>query len=222
MPKAIIFDFDGVIVDSDETHLQAWSKTYEKLYNKTLKPEQLQRLVGHSTRTIASILKSYAMDPTTPTTLIAEEKTSYLLRIETPPPLMPGLIQLLQALRVREIPFGIVSNSPTQFLLRSLSLHKIECPVVLGVDQINKPKPAPDGFIKGGTLLTKSHNHAEIMVLEDSVHGIEAAIQAQMIAIGVGQQKQSLLNAGAKAVISTTGELLHQPWFTDLSILNKS
>lgn len=219
-PSGVIFDFDGVLVDSLNAHLTAWTQAYDICFGLPLDPKFYADLVGHSTIYIAGYLCRLAGVPEGGTRL-AETKSKWLNDNIHSVPLLSGVKESFQYLRAVGIPFGIASNAPIKFIRKVLAHHKLELEVVLGREDAPRPKPAPDPFLLcAQRLAIPVSQQKQAYIFEDSVHGLAAARLAQMFPIGVTSQKESatLLNAGALITCANLAEALEQGWFTTLPL----
>ena len=216
--KAVIFDFDGVLVDSLALHLRAWDLASQKLYGKKI--ENPERLAGRSTDAIAGILAQEHEQPASARDL-AEVKREELRRTESPAPVFPGVFETFLFLREKKIPFGIASNAPRKFILDTLNDLNLTVDVVIGIEDAGRPKPFPDPFLLCAKRLGIHHeNHKETAVFEDSRHGLGAAIKAGMIAIGVTTQHPAheMIESGAILTCTHLQDALDRGFFDDLPL----
>ncbi len=201
--KAVIFDFDGVVVDSLPVHLAAWHHACEKLFAQSIVTFE-HEIIGLATDKIAEIIVKKLQVSTAPKDL-AQFKRELLKSSNYYVPLIPGVRECMDFLRERQIPFGIASNAPREFIDELLLYHKFQIKTVLGIEDSPRPKPKPDIFLACAKRLDiKFDQHGSILVLEDSIHGIHAAVDAGMFAVGVMTQNDSsdLQAAGAKFCVA--------------------
>lgn len=201
--KAVLFDFDGVIVHSTPIHLDGWASAYHGLFQENVDEALLKTLVGKSTREIGAILALKSGVLTAKGELI-QRKARYVLDHLEDIPLIPGIYAFLEKLNEARIPYGIASNAPRAFIQAALDRHELPYSFYLGLEDYVEPKPHPEPYLKGALALNwKSAIHEEIAVFEDSAHGIHAAVAGGMTAIGVTSQHsgQLLMEAGAKYTI---------------------
>lgn len=215
-PSAVIFDFDGVVVDSLGVHLEAWKISYQKLYGQEL--QDTTGLPGRSTAAIAEILSTRIGQPATANKL-ADLKRETLKESRLKIELLPGAKEAFDDLSVRGIPFGIASNAPKSFIKTTLERLGIKVDHVFGSDDVQNPKPEPDVFFKCAKSLSISVvDHSKIIVFEDSPHGLRAAVKAGMFPIGILTQNTSeqMLAAGAKAVCHHLQHAIENGWLERL------
>lgn len=202
LPTAVLFDFDGVVVDSFEVHMAAWSKAYKQLFSQEIPAFPAQTHAGKAPIIIAEYFCTYAGDSSK-----AEElyllKGDYLHNGTTPPNLLPGLHEILAFLKTNNIPFGVASNATRQFLTNSIAQLKMDFQVYTGVEDYKFPKPHPEAYISLAKKLNISdENFANVWVFEDSLTGTQAAKSAGMIPIGIIAQHntEALKKAGSQMV----------------------
>lgn len=198
--KAVLFDFDGVIVDSTPVHLAGWAAAYHEMFKVRLQGDTLSNLVGRSTAAIGTLLAQQSGYATAKRELILR-KVEYVMSHLPDIPLIEGAHEFLAALRLRKIPYGIVSNAPRDFIGAAVEKHRLEVPFYLGLEDYHRPKPDAEPYMKGAAKLGWSFaEHASIYVFEDSTHGIDAALAAQMTPIGICSQHPAeiLIRAGAQ------------------------
>lgn len=198
--KAVLFDFDGVIADSLATHLVAWDEACQKTRNQALSLDERQAIIGHSTDWIGSYLacedKALAKD------LIAEKKALLNSRSQIPA-LFSGVKETFDYLRERAVPFAIASNAPREYLHQTLGHHEQSVAVVLGIEDVRRAKPEPDLYLLAAKKLKISPAyHHEVVVFEDSTHGLKAATRAGMVPVGISSMHEPsvLKDAGAQLV----------------------
>jgi HAD superfamily hydrolase (TIGR01509 family) len=107
---------------------------------------------------------------------------------------MIGARELLERLRERGTPIGLVSNSPLRFVCRSIELagfHEL-FDVVISAHEVAAPKPAPDPYLEACRRLGVEPG-PEVVALEDSPTGVAAARAAGLTVIGIPSVEGVLL-----------------------------
>lgn len=215
-PAGIIFDFDGVVVDSLAVHLTAWQSAYHSLFGETL--SQTSGLAGRSTFAIAEILCERAGAPHQKLKL-ADLKRQVLKESQSAILPIPGALEAFAWLKREGIPFGIASNAPRAFILQTLKSLATDIDHVFGIDDVPRPKPEPDGFLLCARTIGISFlDHERTIVFEDSVHGLKAAVSAGMHPIGVTTQNTAaeLKSGGARKACKDIAEAFANGWFHDI------
>ncbi len=186
--KGLLFDLDGVIVDTAKYHYLTWKNLAEKLEINFTK-EDNERLKGVSRlRSLEIILEIGGIE------LSAEEKERlctqkndiYLnyvkaLREEE---MLPGVKEFLKEARKKGYKISLGSASKNSMLiLERLNITQLFDAVIDGT-KVSKAKPDPEVFVKGAEALGLACG--ECIVFEDASAGIEAAHNAGMLSVGVG------------------------------------
>ncbi|HET8810751.1 MAG TPA: beta-phosphoglucomutase [Flavobacteriaceae bacterium] len=186
--KAIIFDLDGVIVDTAKFHFLAWKKLANEL-GFDFSEEQNEAMKGlsrvHSFQKLLEFGNKEVSNADFERHLYNKNQ-DYLQRISTMAEndLLPGVKKVLDFLIENQIPFALGSASKNaRLILKSLKIENQFAAIVDGTD-VQKAKPDPEVFLTASEKLKKSP--AECIVFEDSVAGIEAANSAGMTSIGIG------------------------------------
>lgn len=191
MIKAVIFDLDGVVVTTDEYHYQGWKRIADEL-GLPFDREKNNLLRGVSRMESLEILLGEAKDRFSPEekTALAERKNACyraLLEELTPADILPGVRELLAALKEQNVMTAIGSSSKNAgTILRYIGLADAFDAVVDGTC-ISRSKPDPEVFVKAAQALGTQPQ--ESMVIEDAVAGIRAAKAAGMYAVAVGDAK---------------------------------
>jgi len=189
--EACIFDLDGVLVDTARYHFLAWKRLSDELHIDFTQKDN-EKLKGVSRMDSLDIIlgignKEFSVEEKM---ALAEKKNawyrSYIVKMNGSE-ILPGAIELLKALKEKNIKIGLGSsskNAPT--ILKATGLDKYFDKVVDG-NSIEKAKPDPEVFIKVAAGLGVENGHC--IVFEDAIAGIEAAKRAGMLAIGVGTKE---------------------------------
>lgn len=186
--KAALFDLDGVIVSTDIYHYQAWKEIARK-YGLEFDYKVNHKLRGVSRAESLQIIldkNCRVLNGETFEAILIEKNAIYnsLLDNISPADILDGVIDLFDDLKANGIKIGIGSSSRnTHKILERLGLHDVFDIVVDG-NAISKSKPDPEVFLlgaKGLGIETK-----DCTVIEDAQAGIDAALAAGMIAVGVG------------------------------------
>ncbi len=188
--KAIIFDLDGVIVDTAVFHYKAWKKLANKM-SFDLTEEQNEQLKGISRMESLDILLEIGRKDSISDDekqRLANNKNEWyrenILKM-TPKDILPGVKQFLEELKQAHYKIAIGSSSKNAgTILKRIGMNNFFDAVVDGT-KINKSKPNPEVFLKGAQELNIPPG--QCVVFEDAESGIEAAKNAGMKTIGVGK-----------------------------------
>ena len=184
LPKGFLFDFDGVVVDSKESHNSAWSSAFKELFDTEIAPFP-KSLSGKSPMLISEYFCS-VIGKKNQTEDLYHLKDEHLDKYFTVPKLLPGIHEITQFLSEEKIPYGIASNATKQFLKNSIHHLELNFTTVFGLQDYVKPKPAPEAYISLAIALNfKAADFNNIWVFEDSLTGTNAAKLAGMMPIGI-------------------------------------
>jgi beta-phosphoglucomutase len=188
MIEACLFDLDGVVVDTAKYHFIAWKALAEELgFEFTL--EDNERLKGVSRmQSLDILLEIGGLQFSEPEKLAMAEKknTLYVSYIEkmTPEETLPGVEKFLQELRTAGIGIALGSASKNApMILERIQLSGMFDAIVDG-NSISEAKPNPEVFLKGAEKLGVLPENC--VVFEDAIAGIEAAQNANMYSVGIG------------------------------------
>ena len=186
--KAFIFDLDGVIVDTAKYHFLAWQKLANQL-GIEFTHEHNEELKGVSrVRSLDLILElgnitASQEDKNKWLLQKNEEYLTYLVDMDERE-ILPGVLKVLEFLKSKNqhITLGSASKNARPILEKTKTLHFFDA-IVDGNDVANA-KPDPEVFLRAAKLVGVTNENA--IVFEDSVAGIQAANNAAMISIGIG------------------------------------
>lgn len=202
LPVAVLFDFDGVVVDSFDVHYNAWSAAFKELFKQDIPPFPSATHAGKAPIVIAEYFCDYVNQPTKAQELYLL-KGEYLHSGTTPPNLLPGVHEILSFLKAHNIPYGVASNATRQFLTNSIKQLKMGFSTYTGVEDYENPKPHPEAYVSLARKLGISPSKfKKVWVFEDSLTGTQAAKTAEMIPIGILAQHdaEALKLAGSQMV----------------------
>jgi HAD superfamily hydrolase (TIGR01509 family) len=185
MPAAVIFDNDGLTLDTEHTWTRAETALYAR-YGTQFTLDHKREMLGTSGKKSALSMERHLGQPGRGPELQAELRELVHGELDgagvTP---MPGALELIAALRERGVPLGLATNSGREFATRALRgaglLDSFDA--VVSAEDVERPKPAPDVYLAAAAAL--GADPADCVALEDSETGVEAALAAGMVVIGV-------------------------------------
>ena len=185
LPAAVVFDNDGLLLDTESV----WTRAEQDLFERRgldFTPADKRELVGTSAEIAGGILERRLGEPGRADELIEELNELVVVELEHGVEAMLGARELLAELRGRGTPIGLVSNSPLVFVRRSLEIAGFEqsFDVVISAHEVAAPKPAPDPYLAACRRLGVEPGPA-VVALEDSPTGVAAARAAGLTVIGV-------------------------------------
>lgn len=207
-PKALLFDFDGVIVDSFEVHYAAWTLAFYTLFKAKIPEFPHHSHAGKSPMLIAEYFSEKIGEKSKSKELYSL-KDKFIKENDLAPVLLPGVQEIQQFALQQNIPHGIASNATRQFLKKSIAQLSLEFKVFYGFEDYIYPKPHPEAYITLAKHIGISEeNFKECWVFEDSLVGLTAARKAGMLPVGIKTQyeEMQLKDAGAVFVFPTLKE----------------
>ena len=182
--RAVIFDMDGVMVDSEPIYFESNRSVFAEL-GFTVSHDDYAQFVGLDAGRMWAQLKALHNLPHRVPELVGLEADGMVAGLQAAglEP-MPGLLTLIDALRSRDRRLAVASSSTRrviQTVLAKLRLEDAFDHVISGED-VELGKPAPDIFLLASNLLEIPP--AECLVIEDSANGVRAAKAAGMRCIG--------------------------------------
>ncbi len=185
LPAAVVFDNDGLLLDTESV----WTRAEQDLFERRgvdFTPAHKRELVGTSAEIAGSILERRLGEPGRASELIEELNELVVAELEHGVEAMVGARELLHQLNQRGTPIGLVSNSPLIFVRRSLEIVGFadQFDVVISAHEVAAPKPAPDPYLEACRRLGVEAGPA-VVALEDSPTGVAAARAAGLTVIGV-------------------------------------
>ena len=182
LPAAIVFDFDGTMVDTETPEYDSVRRVFAD-YGLELPPDQWIAAAG-------TMWGADWVDQLhTATAGIADphearrRKRAYITELHGTTLLRPGLLALLDEIRAHEIPMAIASNSASdwiEFQLDRLGLTDY-FRVSVTIDRVERGKPFPDPYLEAVRLLGAEPQHS--VAFEDSEAGTQSAVSAGLFVI---------------------------------------
>lgn len=199
-PHAVIFDCDGVVVDSEHPTLVMVRDDLER-YGLPLTMEELEAgYIGGTVETVAQ--KARANGARLPEDWVADFYDRMYAMLRASVPLIPGIVGVLDALDSAGIPYAMGSNGTPEKMAITLGQHglveRFRGHLYSG-QALGRPKPAPDLFLHAAGRL--GVDPAVCVVIEDSAAGARAARAAGMRCYGYAPK-------GAHAALVAEGAIL--------------
>lgn len=182
-PDMVIFDCDGVVVDSEPTTARVLISNLSR-YGLLLTPQQLSEMfLGGTMMRIEEQAK--AMGAKLPDTWLDDTYTEVFAALAEEVEPIPGIVGVLDVLAAANIPVAIGSNGPHRKMHITLSrtglAHRFGRHVYSRED-VERPKPAPDVYLKAAREAGVPPDRC--VVIEDSANGAKAAKAANMHCLG--------------------------------------
>jgi len=196
----VIFDMDGVLVDSRDAHLQSWMMLADEM-NRELTETAFHGTFGRTSREAISILFGTHLPETEVKRLDERKEAIYRDIIRAAVPAMPGAVALVQALSAAGIRLAVGSSGPPEnidLVLTAMGIKQSFRAVVTGVD-VERGKPDPQVFQLAAARLELPE--ASCVVIEDAPVGVESARRAGCPVVAlVGSHAHDALTAADRIV----------------------
>lgn len=201
----VIFDMDGVLIDSADAHFRSWQVLAEE-HGARVTRDQFQRTFGRANRDIVPLL--FGDVSATELIWLADRKEEiYRDSIRADPPLVEGASRLLEELHARGARLAVGSSGPPaniRLVVESLKAAAFFGAVVSG-DDVQRGKPDPQVFALAARRLELPP--AQCVVVEDAPVGVQAAQAAGMRAVAVMIHHSAQAFPGADLVVERLAEL---------------
>lgn len=181
--KLVIFDMDGLMFDTEKLGLSGWEYAFEKL-GLNVPNALLKEKIGLNSKDSKQLMIKEIGDDFD-YNKAKEIKRSYVLNYinKNGTPIKEGLLELLSFLDDYGIKKAVATSRSLKYtdIYISKSIIKSSFEVIITGDMVDKGKPNPDIFLKAANIL--GIEPKKTMVLEDSLNGIKAANQANMLPV---------------------------------------
>jgi beta-phosphoglucomutase len=213
---AIIFDFDGVIADSERLHLRAYQEVLAATGLSLSEDDYFQRYLGYDDIGVFRMLgrdNGWPMDDARINGLVAQKSARYDELAASGALLFPGAAEFVKE-AAAAVPIAIASGALSHEIEDVLERSGLRSlfPVIVGADHTERSKPAPDPYLQAFAQLQASCGRtldpSRTVAIEDSHWGLEAARDAGLRLVAVtNTYKAAELEDAAELVVSGLGAL---------------
>ncbi len=194
MLRAIIFDFDGIIADTEPLHFRGLQQVLSEIDIPLTEPDYYANYLGYDDRGALQAALASTGRPSSPaiiTELMRKKATAYLQAVKDHIVIFPGVPDFIRGASTR-LPLAIASGAlrnEIDLILRTAGLR--ECfRHITSAEDVSRGKPDPQGFLLALAALNHTHNGstmspADCLVIEDSLPGIRGARAAGMKVLAV-------------------------------------
>ncbi|MEE9513553.1 MAG: HAD family phosphatase [Anaerolineales bacterium] len=182
--KAVIFDLDGLMIESESIGYEVWRQVVAEFggeMGETLYREFIGKTPEATIDLVCEAL-GLSISPEDLSERYWSQRTE-IMCVEARA--VEGLVTLIEDLHQVQVPLGVASNSPTNYVERVLEAlqmqHRFQA--VIGSDQVPEGKPAPDVYLATAAALAVGPQ--DCLAIEDSPTGLQAALNAGMRCIVV-------------------------------------
>ena len=189
--KAVLFDMDGVIFDTEREYLKEWNKIFEK-YGYEMKKEIYVSVMGRGRKKVKEIFKeNFGNDLPIEKKYIEKDKMLKEAIENNKVPLKQGALELLEFLKKNGYKTALATSAKKDRVKSQVTHAKINnlFDAIVCADDIVNSKPDPEIFLKAAEKVNIKPENC--IVIEDSEAGIRAAFNAGMIAFHVKDLKEA-------------------------------
>ncbi len=173
--RAVVFDLDGLMVDTERIALECWIES-ARTFGWEITRETCLALVGIDSRESRQVLLDRMGGSFPMSEVSARGRVRYLERLRGEGvQVKPGLIELLDWLDARAVPMAVATSTQQELALEKLALAGLRerFETIVGGDQVPRGKPAPDVYREAIARIGAEPAHC--IALEDSEIGLRAA-----------------------------------------------
>ena len=203
---AVIFDFNGTLSDDEPILFDIFSELFRAHLNWDMTPEDYrEELLGRSDREIIehAVTRHGRGTEEQIADLLRLRRGVYAQRVADKNPIADTTVELVKLLADNHIPIGIVTGAQRDDVLAVLEGSPAGelFSLLIAEEDVRNGKPHPEGFLTAARLLDR--RPADVLVFEDSIPGLRAALAAGMHCIAVGgRHPEPQLQALAPATVT--------------------
>ncbi|UCF64324.1 MAG: HAD family phosphatase [bacterium] len=204
--KAILFDFDGVLVQSMEDHFQGWRKALEK-FGIEMNPEELYVMEGQGVKAVAHELTRKYNLPIESSSELIKDKQDYYNKIKKIR-FYPNLLEVLNWATEKNLRMGVVTGGTRDRVNETIQNFGLDSffGAIVTSDDVSETKPSPQPYLLAASLLDTDPK--ECIVIENAPLGIQSGKSAGMRVIGLTTTLNSHHLKEADVVVGDFRELL--------------
>ncbi|MEJ2634445.1 MAG: HAD family phosphatase [Calditrichia bacterium] len=204
--KALLFDFDGVLVKSMEDHFEGWRRTFLE-YGIEMLPEELYMMEGQGIRVVASQLRRKYNIPPEEESVIIRKKQEYYDQIKKIK-FYPNLLDVLNWAKEKELKMAVVTGGNRDRVVSTLEGYGLlnYFSSIITSDDVEETKPSPQPYLAAANQL--NYLPGDCIVLENAPLGIRSGRAAGMKVVAIATTLNPYHLKEADVVVNDFKELL--------------
>lgn len=211
-PFGVVFDLDGVIIDSHDQHERSWFQLADELSLPLTKAQFKESFGMRNESCIPDVFGWTTPEETDRIAALGERKEELYRTLLAEGGLvpLPGVVALVSNLAAAEIPISLGSSTSRKNIevcFETTGLHRFFGPNYTGAEDVTRGKPAPDVFLEAARKIDREP--ARCVVIEDAHVGVAAALAAGMKAIAVTTThlRETFADSGASLIVDSLEEI---------------
>ncbi len=209
MKRAVLFDLDGVLLDSMAYHVKAWQEVFLQ-FDVEIEPNEVYKREGTRTAELAGNLAETANLSLSSEQLqeLTKEKSQKYDQI-TQAVIFPGAEDLIEKLTQKRIFLAIVTGTFLENITKVMPMELFrKFDVVITGGDVDKGKPDPEPYLKAAQRLGLPPS--DCIVIENAVLGVESGKAAGMYCVGITSTQSEDQLKGADRIVADLNTLLVQ------------
>lgn len=210
--RAILFDHDGTLIDSERTHFSLWQGIAREFGASLTEDFYFDVMAGIPVKQNAhDLVEHFSLN--VDAQQVAQKKHDVTRQFLTSQafPLMSGAKQALQACRDAGYTLAVVTGGSGMSVRRTIDMHGLDgvFSAVVAAEDVERSKPAPDCYVKALSQL--GYDSDQAIAVEDTVHGMRAALNADLRCVVIpGRHSDAHDFAAATVTYSSLNDWLEQ------------
>lgn len=183
--RAVLFDMDGVIIDSEQVHMAAFRAVLKRYGHDLTDKHYKQHFMGKTDEAGLKLYFEFMNERVDQGVVLDKKAKAYLALAADQLIAYPGIIEFIRELDQRAVALALVTGSlraEADITLKAFELKPFFSAVIAAED-ITASKPSPDGYLKGAEAL--GVKPTDCIVIEDAPSGVAAAKAAGMRCVAV-------------------------------------
>jgi pseudouridine-5'-monophosphatase len=205
---AVIFDLDGLLIDSEPLQIRAWERYLER-FGAAMSPELLSRMYGLRLVDSAQLVVRELGLPVTAADVVRDRDLIFLAAVPGNIDAMPGAAELIATFRSLGVSLALATSGHRRYVDLALAAAGLarSFDVEVTGDLVAHGKPAPDTYLKAAELLGAEPTNC--LALEDAPNGIRSAKAAGMLCFAVPNERTDGLElSAADAVLASLRDVV--------------